>query len=289
VAPRKRPWFRFYTETFADLEVRAMPVAHRWVWASLLGLARMSPVPGALLDKAGEPVTDDLLADWAAVRKTDVRAAMRRFVALGMVRTDEGVRVIAKWDARQFESDDVTARTAKHRAKNGRANGDGTFQGDTDGTELPSVRPREPEEQRTEPPPPTSAEPPAELDRGGGGIEAVLTEAARLLAELEADRRGNEIGNRAGYVRARTTAIRREHEAAWRAIAEVAPDVTAEHLANGDGDTAGDRAVHAMRSRIERTDRRKRGDTCPDCDDLGVVDVGDGTFDDCECKTRRSA
>jgi hypothetical protein len=142
---------------------------------------------------------------------------------------------------------------------------------------------------REKPPPPTSAEPPGEIDPGGGGIEAVLTEAARLLAELEADRRGNEIGNRAGYVRARTTAIRREHEAAWRAIAEVAPDVTAEHLANGDGDTAGDRAVHAMRSRIERTDRRKRGDTCPDCDDLGVVDVGDGTFDDCECKTRRSA
>jgi hypothetical protein len=142
---------------------------------------------------------------------------------------------------------------------------------------------------REKPPPPTSAEPPAEIDRGGD-IEAVLTEAARLLAELEADRRGNEIGNRAGYIRARVSAIRAEHEPTWRAILDAEPGATARQLADGrPAELEADRAVHAMRSRIERTDRRKRGETCPDCDDLGVVDVGDGTFDDCDCKTRRSA
>jgi hypothetical protein len=45
-----------------------------------------------------------------------------------------------------------------------------------------------------------------------------------------------------------------------------------------------DQTAAAAIARIELTERRKRGDTCPDCDDRGVVELDNGTFDDCPCK-----
>lgn len=119
MAPPKRPWFRHYVELFTDIDFRAMPYAHRLTWEAVMGLARMSRAPGALLDKAGGPIPDEVIADFAAVKVAEARAAMRRFVALGWVRVDDGVRVLPNWDKRQFESDDVTSRVAKHRASNG--------------------------------------------------------------------------------------------------------------------------------------------------------------------------
>lgn len=129
MAPPKRPWFRYYVETFTDMDFRAMPYAHRLVWNAVMGLARSSPVAGALLDKASDAVTDAYLADFAAVKLSEAQAALRRFTALGWVRRDDGVLVVVNWDKRQFESDDVTSRTAKHRSRNADATPEGTSLG----------------------------------------------------------------------------------------------------------------------------------------------------------------
>lgn len=39
----------------------------------------------------------------------------------------------------------------------------------------------------------------------------------------------------------------------------------------------------------ERTERRKHGEVCPKCDDVGVVELDDGSCDDCDCKYRRAS
>jgi hypothetical protein len=203
MAPPKRPWFRFYVETFSDVEMRVLPPAQRWTWAAVLGLARMSPVPGALLDKAGLPVAEAFLAEFAAVKPADVRAAFKRFTALEMVARDtDGTWLVLNWDKRQFESDDVASRTAKHRSmKQGRnvpSNGDGT----ANGTANPSVEHSEVQSstdtssQETTPPlvvpvPPPAEPLPARLSQPGGFVElvdprgplAVRREATAVLNE----------------------------------------------------------------------------------------------------------
>lgn len=282
MAPPRRPWFRFYTETFTDIEVRVAPVAERWAWAAFLALARISPVAGALLDKAGEPLDDVFIAEFAGLKVPVVRSAIRRYEAKGMLtRSDDGVVTVTRWDSRQFESDDVTERVARHRRRNDDAtlhppsmersrNGDGT-----DFAHGPENR-----EQRTD----TSLTPPttsSALAEPGGG-DSILTQAAALLAEAEAVRRGNAIGNPGGYIRARTPAIRSEHEPEWRRLLEHAPGMTAEQLVAGE--------VSADRALIARNERRRNGSPlCEQCEDRGVVELADGAFDDCPCKTKASA
>lgn len=133
-----------------------------------------------------------------------------------------------------------------------------------------------------------STPPPSPLSRdatgGGESIDAVLTQAATLLAEAEAVRRGNAIGNPGGYIRARTPAIRAEHEPEWRRLLEHAPALTAEQLAHGQPDATADRAL------IERNARRRNGTPdCDRCEDRGVIELDDDTFGDCPCKTKASA
>lgn len=134
----------------------------------------------------------------------------------------------------------------------------------------------------------TSFPPPTRLSRdepgGGGDAEAVLTQAARVLAEAEAVRRGSAIGNPGGYVRARTPAIRADHEPEWRRLLEHTPSLTAEQLAQGQTSEGG-----ALQTLIARNERQRNGKPdCGTCEDRGVVETDDG-FVDCACKTRASA
>lgn len=130
MAPPKRPWFRFYVEAIWDPKLRRLSPAHRWLWATVMAMARVSPVPGALLaDGTGEPLTDTEIADASALKIREVRAGIRAFVEAEMLtRTDDGILLVTKWDKRQFESDDVAKRTARHRAKNANETPNGTFQ-----------------------------------------------------------------------------------------------------------------------------------------------------------------
>lgn len=118
MAPPKRPWFRFYVEAVTDRKMRRLTPAERWLWVAVLGAARHSPEPGVLLVVEDDPMTLNDLADWAGMTLREVTAGIGKMRRLGMVADrDDGAITVPKWDERQHASDDVTARTRKHRSK----------------------------------------------------------------------------------------------------------------------------------------------------------------------------
>lgn len=116
-----RPWFRFYVEALSDRKLRRLTPAQRWLWVAILGAARMSPKPGALV-VADEPLSDDEVADIAGMTVKEVRKAMPLYERAGMLHREDDTWRVTNWDSRQFESDDTTERTRKHRSKE-RSNG----------------------------------------------------------------------------------------------------------------------------------------------------------------------
>lgn len=114
-----RPWFRFYVEALSDRKLRRLTPAQRWLWVAVLGAARQSCIPGYLMVSEREPMDASDLADIAAMTVKDVEVALPKFEMAGMLtrNTDLNCWAVTAWDARQFESDDVTARTTKHRTK----------------------------------------------------------------------------------------------------------------------------------------------------------------------------
>ena len=118
MAPKPKPWFRFYTEALSDRKLRRLRPEHRWLWVAVLGTARMSRTPGALYVGELDPMSAEDLADIAALPVKDVRSGMAAFVESGMLNVDpQGAWVVARWNDRQFESDLSTERTQKHRSK----------------------------------------------------------------------------------------------------------------------------------------------------------------------------
>jgi hypothetical protein len=112
-----RPWFRFYVEAFADRKIRRLTPAQRWLWVAILGAARESPRPGLLLVTDDIAMTEQELADYAGVPVRDVRTALPLMEKLGMVDQSGDCIMVPNFSARQFESDNVTARTRKHRER----------------------------------------------------------------------------------------------------------------------------------------------------------------------------
>lgn len=179
--PRKKTlWFRFYVEAIHDRKLRRQPPATRWLWVVLLALARKSPVPGTLLlaidGGEDDPIEIDDLVDEAALSKREVRAGMAEFERLGMLeRNGDGAWVVAKWGERQFESDDATQRTRKHRSKqrseeqgrNVPTSPDGTAEGTAPSRALAT-------EAETE------AEEPPSASGAREGLPAAIVEACRM-------------------------------------------------------------------------------------------------------------
>lgn len=211
MAPARTLWFRFYVETPSDPKIRRIPPAWRWLWTALLAAARKSPVPGVLLVTEGDPMTIADVADWAAMPEREVRKALDHFEAGSdpmLARSDEhgGAWVVPKFLARQFESDNSTDRTRKHRSKEQRWN----VPSDTDGTdrelsqksEVRSTDVRSTDVRSTDlpssssnlesvaaPPDDDEASPESKPDRS-----AVVAEALDLLARRDLERRQAEHG-----------------------------------------------------------------------------------------------
>lgn len=116
--PKPRPWFRFYVEAFHDPKLRRLTAAQRWLWVAILGAARKSCRPGYLLVSESQPMDQHDLADLAAMQLRDVRRALPLFEQSGMIEQDpdSGAWRVTRWSERQYESDDVTKRTRKHRS-----------------------------------------------------------------------------------------------------------------------------------------------------------------------------
>lgn len=118
--PRKpMPWFRFYVDAVHDRKLRRMSPGIRWTWVATLALVRRSPTPPFLLIGEDQPADEHDLADIAAVPLKTARAALKAFDEAGMIQWDEPRKCwwVTKWTDRQYESDDVTKRTRKARAK----------------------------------------------------------------------------------------------------------------------------------------------------------------------------
>ncbi|MBA2707602.1 MAG: phage replisome organizer N-terminal domain-containing protein [Gemmatimonadaceae bacterium] len=112
-----RPWFRFYTEAFNDRKLLRLSPTQRWIWVAILGAARESPQPGTLMVAEAMPMTRGEIARYADVKERDLASALDSMAALGMISEANGVVTVANWSTRQYESDDVTARTRDHRER----------------------------------------------------------------------------------------------------------------------------------------------------------------------------
>ena len=120
MAPPKRPWFRLYVEIINDPKLRRRPTADRWLWITVLCVARASPVAGRLMVTERSAATIDDLADMANIPVKTAKAAMRCFEAEGMVEHDSinEAWCVPKFLDRQYESDNSTERSRKHRQWN---------------------------------------------------------------------------------------------------------------------------------------------------------------------------
>lgn len=274
MAPAKRPWFRFYVEAVHDPKLRRLKPEVRWLFAACLAAARQSPIAGYLMISERHAMDWDDLADFAGMTRKQVEAGIDALHDAGVIDFDQSVKTwfVPAWAERQYESDDVTIRTRKHRSKERSISVDGT----ADGT-----------------PPETETE--SETERGGpervpqahdllapGRPPSLLEEVDEAVLVL-ANQHGT--GNVIDAVRQLLDDRRRFQ---WPSDARKALEAIL-----GPPETSRpsphDAAQHAKRLLMERNARRTRGEACPACDDLGVVELEDGTVAECECKTRRSA
>lgn len=128
----QRPWFRFYVETIYDRKLRAISPEQRWLWVAILCITRASDLHASCMIGARAATIADF-ADAAALTSRTVRRGIKYFIEQGMLVRDEthDCLVVCHWADRQFESDDVTERTRRHRSQEQKGNVplsfDGTF------------------------------------------------------------------------------------------------------------------------------------------------------------------
>ena len=110
-------WVRLYTEIRSDRKIRSLTPGQRWVWIVLLCLARESPEPGKLLYPPDIPITLRDIADESNVDYRITCNAINNFIARKMIVKNGAIYILANWDKRQYESDDVNLRVRSHREK----------------------------------------------------------------------------------------------------------------------------------------------------------------------------
>lgn len=116
MAPRKRPWFRFYVEACTDPKLRRLKPEERWLWVCVLAASRQSPEPGVLMLTDEDPIEAADLADLAGMRTAAVSAGLAKMKRLGLVSlTETGAFLVPKWAERQYESDDANKRSQRRR------------------------------------------------------------------------------------------------------------------------------------------------------------------------------
>lgn len=112
-----RPWFRFYVEAVHDRKLRRLKPEHRWLFVACLAAARQSREPGWLMVGEDDPMCWDDLVDFAAMSLRSVEQGTDALMDAGVLGYDADRKAwfVPAWSERQYESDDVTARTRKHR------------------------------------------------------------------------------------------------------------------------------------------------------------------------------
>jgi hypothetical protein len=106
-----------YTETNRDRKLRRLPPSRRWLWITMLCIAKNSVRQGWLLVGKGVPANSADLADEADIPLDEVEAGLGDFVELNMLEKVDGVWRLLNWDKRQYVSDSSQDRVRKHREK----------------------------------------------------------------------------------------------------------------------------------------------------------------------------
>ena len=106
-------WLRLYTEITRDRKVRRLSPVYRWIWITILCIAKESPEQGRLMLSKQIPVTIDDIADESNTSTDDVEKAVEQFKEQFMIEELDGVLNIINWDKRQFVSDNATERWKK--------------------------------------------------------------------------------------------------------------------------------------------------------------------------------
>lgn len=137
--PRKaQPWFRFYVEAVHDRKLRRLKPEVRWLFVACLAAARASVDAGWLLVDDDDPMDLADIADFAGMTEKQTLQGMTDLERVGVMKyvADEGAWFVPNWHERQFESDNVTERTRKHRSmqqrRNVPTNDDGTAPEETE-------------------------------------------------------------------------------------------------------------------------------------------------------------
>lgn len=275
MARTPKPWFRFYVETVDDEKLTRHPPAVCWLWTVLMALARKSPTPGRLLISEGTPHTADTLSTKSRVPVRQVRAAIAEFVRDSMLHLDGDTWVLTNFGPRQFESDNSTERTRKHRSneqvRNVPTSGLGT--GPPMSTEN-RVTDTYSSSSQTEP----VAHPPPDDD---DDRETEVEKALAALAETDLARRVAErgpVGNPACWLKAATESRRERHTimlAAMRDTGQLARMTAAQIAGYLQPPVIDTRYYDAQRA------------ACELCEGSGwVCDDDDGTAERCpKCRT----
>lgn len=146
----KRPWFRLYSELLHDPKVQTLPDAMFKAYINTLCIAGMNDPRGTIPH----------LEDYAFLLRVNEKQAekIRNFLKIsGLLEENSDLFFIHNWDERQFESDNVTLRTQRHRAKRERSRN------------VPETFPGTPPERETD----TETETETEKEREAHGASAV--------------------------------------------------------------------------------------------------------------------
>lgn len=146
MAPPSRPWFRFYVEAIRDPKMLRLSPTEKWLWVAILSAARESYIGGYLMVANGVAYTWPDLARYADVPLKAVETGTARMHDLGMIAFDPSLEAwyVVAWSSRQYESDDVTKRTRKHRSTEPARNVPSPFQGTPPETDTETETEEEP-------------------------------------------------------------------------------------------------------------------------------------------------
>lgn len=125
MATNKMPWFRLYSEILDDKKIKRICRATGFnkatvigVWVTLLALANDSGDRGTLQISDGIPYETSDIAYETELPDDQVDTLMKLFERYDMLHFDnkDGWSIL-NWNGRQFKSDNVAERVAKHRER----------------------------------------------------------------------------------------------------------------------------------------------------------------------------
>lgn len=116
------PWFRFYPEAASDkkfIKAARLCGASRLeimgAWTIILCAAGESPVRGSLYATLQERFSNEDVTDMLGCDPKQTEAILQAFVKMDMLEVIEDAYHVKNWEKRQFESDNSTERSRKHR------------------------------------------------------------------------------------------------------------------------------------------------------------------------------